>query len=81
MCSYKCFAEPMPLVVVGGAAALCADQLSGISTVVRPPFADVANAIGAAIPQVRLFGLLIMQRNPPACLQNEAQKSLKCHGS
>ncbi|EIE25109.1 DUF917-domain-containing protein [Coccomyxa subellipsoidea C-169] len=42
----------VPVVVVGGGAALCNDSLEGASSVIRPPFASVANAVGAAIPQV-----------------------------
>ena len=47
-------AEDVPVIVVGGGAVLCADALPGASAVHRPEHADVANAIGAAIPQVRL---------------------------
>ena len=47
-------AEDVPVIVVGGGAALCADALPGASAVHRPEHADVANAIGAAIPQARL---------------------------
>lgn len=42
----------MPVIVVGGGAGLCSDALDGASRVIRPPHADVANAVGAAIPQV-----------------------------
>ncbi|CAK0783618.1 hypothetical protein CVIRNUC_006817 [Coccomyxa viridis] len=44
--------EDVPVIVVGGGAVLCADALPGASAVHRPEHADVANAIGAAIPQV-----------------------------
>ncbi len=37
------------LVAVGGAAGLVPDDLEGVSVVVRPPDADVAGAIGAAV--------------------------------
>ena len=43
--------ELLPVVVVGGGAPLCGDTLPGASRVVRPLHADVANAVGAAIPQ------------------------------
>jgi hypothetical protein len=39
------------VVVVGGGAPLVGGHLRGASSVVRPPHADVANAVGAAIPQ------------------------------
>ena len=45
--------ELLPVVVVGGGAPLCGDTLPGVSRVVRPLHADVANAVGAAIPQAR----------------------------
>jgi N-methylhydantoinase A/oxoprolinase/acetone carboxylase beta subunit len=44
--------EPMPLILVGGGAFIVdGDRLEGITEVVRPPFAAMANAVGAAIPQ------------------------------
>ncbi|MCS7257297.1 MAG: hydantoinase/oxoprolinase family protein [Thermomicrobium sp.] len=48
----KTTAAPVPVVVVGGGSLLVPDQLEGASEVVRPPYAAVANAIGAAIAQV-----------------------------
>lgn len=48
----KLSAAPVPLVVVGGGAGLCGDSLPGVSHIIRPEHADVANAVGAAIPQV-----------------------------
>lgn len=45
------------VVVVGGGAGLCGDQLPGTSRVLRPQFAEVANAVGAALPQVGGRGL------------------------
>lgn len=45
-------AEAVPVIVVGGGAGLCGDALDGASQIIRPPHADVANAVGAAIPQV-----------------------------
>lgn len=44
--------EPLPLIAVGGAAFLVPDDLPGISQLVRPPHAEVANAVGAALGQV-----------------------------
>jgi N-methylhydantoinase A/oxoprolinase/acetone carboxylase beta subunit len=43
--------EPLPLVAVGGGSVLLPGSLPGVSEIVRPPQADVANAIGAAIAQ------------------------------
>jgi len=54
--------HPVPVVVVGGGSVLVPEQLEGASVVVRPTYAPVANAIGAAIAQVsgeldRVFSL------------------------
>lgn len=46
------------MIVVGGGAGLCENALAGASEVIKPPHADVANAVGAALPQV----------NPPVSL-------------
>ncbi|MBA3896020.1 MAG: hydantoinase/oxoprolinase family protein [Sphingomonadaceae bacterium] len=43
---------PVPLILVGGGAALIDQPLPGISETIRPPEAGVANAVGAAIGQV-----------------------------
>lgn len=55
--AYRCKVErgDVPLVVVGGAAALCdASDIRGASMVVQlPEYGHVANAIGAAMPQVK----------------------------
>jgi hypothetical protein len=42
----------VPLVAVGGGAPLVPADIAGISEVLRPEDADVANAIGAAIASV-----------------------------
>ena len=42
----------VPVVLVGGGSILVGDSLAGASRVLRPPHADDANAIGAAIAQV-----------------------------
>lgn len=51
-----------PVVVVGGGSFLVPDDLRGVTEVIRPPHASVANAVGAAIAQVsgevdRIVGL------------------------
>lgn len=51
-CSCSTPADDVPVIVVGGGAALCGDSLAGASAVIRPEHADVANAVGAAMPQV-----------------------------
>ena len=47
------------MVVVGGGAGLCGDALVGASQLIKPPHADVANAVGAAIPQVGYNNILL----------------------
>ena len=48
----KLSAAPVPMVLVGGGSILVGDSLKGATEVIRPPHAEVANAIGAAIAQV-----------------------------
>ncbi|MCG8505492.1 MAG: hydantoinase/oxoprolinase family protein [Sphingomonadales bacterium] len=48
----KTSADPLPLIAVGGGQFLIGDGIPGISRIVRPPHADVANAVGAALAQV-----------------------------
>ncbi|ODV93509.1 hypothetical protein PACTADRAFT_36122 [Pachysolen tannophilus NRRL Y-2460] len=44
--------EPLPVLFVGGGSFICPIELEGASTVSRPPFFSVANAIGAAIGKI-----------------------------
>ncbi|WEK00201.1 MAG: hydantoinase/oxoprolinase family protein [Candidatus Sphingomonas phytovorans] len=48
----KTSAAPVPLILVGGGAALINQPLPGTSETIRPDDAGVANAVGAAIGQV-----------------------------
>ncbi|MGG5889764.1 hydantoinase/oxoprolinase N-terminal domain-containing protein [Falsiroseomonas sp. HC035] len=48
----KTDAAPVPLLAVGGGAFLVPDRLQGVSEVLRPAHAAVANAVGAAIALV-----------------------------
>ncbi|SMQ55514.1 unnamed protein product [Zymoseptoria tritici ST99CH_3D7] len=43
---------PLPVLLVGGGAALAPSFLRGASELILPPFHDVANAVGAAISKV-----------------------------
>lgn len=45
-------AELLPLILVGGGAVLISGAVPGVADLVRPRYASVANAIGAAIAQV-----------------------------
>ena len=54
------------MIVVGGGAKLCGDHLAGASAVLHPPYATVANAVGAAIPQVVPHPILrLLSSKPP----------------
>ncbi|KAL5514548.1 hypothetical protein ACEPAG_1864 [Sanghuangporus baumii] len=44
--------DDIELLLVGGGAVIVPSTLVGISSIVRPPFFDVANAVGAAIARV-----------------------------
>jgi N-methylhydantoinase A/oxoprolinase/acetone carboxylase beta subunit len=48
----KTEAAEVPLLAVGGGAFLVPDSLPGVSEILRPAHAAVANAVGAAIAQV-----------------------------
>lgn len=48
----KTSADPIPVLLVGGGAVLAPEDIAGASEVIRPPFHDVANAVGAAISRV-----------------------------
>jgi len=45
----KTEAGEVPLIAVGGGAFLVPDKLAGVSEVIRVPYGDCANAVGAAI--------------------------------
>ncbi|KAL2841747.1 hypothetical protein BJY01DRAFT_249415 [Aspergillus pseudoustus] len=44
--------DPMPVFMTGGGSVLAPDTLQGASEIIRPPFHDVANAVGAACSKV-----------------------------
>ena len=44
--------EPMPLVLVGGGVVLISQEIGGVSEVIIPDHASVANAVGASITQI-----------------------------
>lgn len=48
----KTSADPMPLILVGGGSVLINREIDGISEIIVPEHAGVANAIGASIAQV-----------------------------
>ena len=48
----KTSAADVPVIVVGGGAALAPDQLEGVSRIIKVENAGVANAVGAAMAQV-----------------------------
>lgn len=48
----KLSAAPVPLIAVGGGSFLVPEALPGVSQVIRAPYYQVANAVGAAIAQI-----------------------------
>jgi len=48
----KTEASDQPLIAVGGGAFLVPDRLAGVSQVIRVPYGEQANAVGAAIAQI-----------------------------
>ena len=44
--------EPCHILLVGGGAFLCPSQLDGVATIEVPAFANVANAVGAAVAEI-----------------------------
>jgi N-methylhydantoinase A/oxoprolinase/acetone carboxylase beta subunit len=44
--------EPLPVLLVGGGSIIAPEKLEGASSLIRPPFHDVANAVGAAVGKV-----------------------------
>lgn len=47
--------EDVPVLLVGGGAILAPESLTGASSLIKPPFYDVANAVGAAVSRVSGF--------------------------
>ena len=48
----KICGDEVPLILVGGGSVLISQDIAGVSPVIKPKHAEVANAIGAAIAQV-----------------------------
>ena len=72
----KTSAEPLPLVLVGGGAVLFDGDLAGVSEIVVPEYAGVANAIGATIAKIsgevdRVFSYEKMDRAEAMALAEE----------
>ncbi|AGO11287.1 AaceriACR027Cp [[Ashbya] aceris (nom. inval.)] len=44
--------DPIPVIMVGGGSFIAPDSLDGASKVIRPPYYQVANAIGAALGKI-----------------------------
>ncbi|KAJ9295481.1 hypothetical protein DTO271G3_5937 [Paecilomyces variotii] len=44
--------EPCDVLLVGGGSILCPQELEGVSSILVPPHAEVANAVGAAIAEI-----------------------------
>jgi N-methylhydantoinase A/oxoprolinase/acetone carboxylase beta subunit len=72
--------EPLPVILVGGGSVLISRDLPSASHIIRPNYASVANAIGAAIAQVggevdRVYSLQDLGRDQAlASARNEAEQ-------
>ena len=83
----KISAHPVPVVLVGGGSILVRNSFDGASNVLRPPDAEVANAIGAAISQVggqveKVYSLTDMSRDEALDLAKDeaTQKAVEAGG-
>jgi N-methylhydantoinase A/oxoprolinase/acetone carboxylase beta subunit len=68
----------IPMILVGGGSVLVSETPSGVSEMLRPEHAGVANAIGAAIGQVsgeidRIYNIPDPQARASALADAEAQ--------
>jgi len=75
----KVSAEPVPLILVGGGSVLIDRDIAGVSEIVIPEYAGVANAIGASIAQVsgeidRMFRYEDASRD--ACIAQAKQEAI-----
>ncbi|KAL3492469.1 hypothetical protein BJX62DRAFT_250658 [Aspergillus germanicus] len=50
--SVKTSPDPMPVFLTGGGSVLAPESIEGASAIIRPPFHDVANAVGAACSKI-----------------------------
>ena len=55
--------DPLPLIAVGGGSFLIPDGLPGITEVIRPDYAGVANAVGAAIGKIGAEAEMVYSRS------------------
>ncbi len=75
----KTDAAEVPLLAVGGGAFLVPDRLAGVSQVLHPPYAHVANAVGAAIAQVSGEADQVFQGLTRAAAMAEAERIAREH--
>lgn len=71
----KTSARPIPMVLVGGGAILVGRDIEGVSEVVVPRHADVANAIGASIPLVSGEADSVLVYNNDASRESALEKA------
>lgn len=55
--------DPLPLIAVGGGSFLIPDDLPGVTEVIRPDYADVANAVGAAMGKIGAEAEIVYSRD------------------
>ncbi|OLL26924.1 Hydantoin utilization protein A [Neolecta irregularis DAH-3] len=58
--------DDIPVLLVGGGSIIVPDSIKGVSRIVRPPFYEVANAIGAALAEVSaVIDIIVNTENVP----------------
>ena len=77
----KTSTEPIPLILVGGGSVLINRKISGVSEVIIPENADVANAIGASIAQIggeidRIYSYEDLGRDAAIALATQQAKNV-----
>jgi hypothetical protein len=77
--SIRFAADRIPIIVVGGGAALLGHDAFAGESVVRPDFADVANAVGSAVAQAggesdQVYSFDTMTRAEAVTLAEEAAR-------
>lgn len=77
----KTVRQDVPILAVGGGSFLIPESLKGAARVVRPPYASVANAIGAAIAQVGAqVERIVSYETTPRTATLEAMGKAACDG-
>ncbi|SCW04633.1 LAFE_0H17854g1_1 [Lachancea fermentati] len=70
--------QPIPVIFVGGGSFIAPDSLEGVSKVIKPPFFQIANAIGAALGKISAYVTEVKTlQNPQTEIQDTIDKLIK----